>query len=98
MFVAKLMGIIDFFQEFLRMFIQENSKIPKFQILSMRSYEELQYAQNDRGKNESHQHFLKRTSHVFAQINIYSLYQPYRHLSAMTIKWRAVGHTQMTIT
>jgi hypothetical protein len=38
------MAIPDFFQEFLRIFIQKNSK---FKISSMKSYGELQYAQND---------------------------------------------------
>jgi hypothetical protein len=44
LYVAKVMAIPDFFKEFLRIFIQEISKIQK---LSMRSYGELEYAQND---------------------------------------------------
>jgi hypothetical protein len=31
LYVAKVMTIPDFFKEFLRIFIQENSKIPNFE-------------------------------------------------------------------
>jgi uncharacterized membrane protein (DUF485 family) len=44
LYLAKVMAIPDFFQEFLSFFIQENSKISKYGIIS---YGELKYAPND---------------------------------------------------
>jgi hypothetical protein len=45
MCLAKVVAITYYFQEFLRIFIQEIYKIPSFEYMT--SYGELQYAKND---------------------------------------------------